>query len=197
MRLANAAHDGPWPIREIASDFEIVDVWALPAHGGAADFRTLVEIVASLDPADTGSAPARVVWRFRERLGEWLHLDGGPEPIPGTNENTLASRLPEGLRGTAAAAKFEVLPFSSLYLTDVDFAAEFSNQTMHGVLHVAWVPQSEGHYRGQMAIYVKLRGLLGKTYKALVMPARHWILYPAILRKIDREWNRRAAHGRS
>jgi hypothetical protein len=68
---------------------------------------------------------------------------------------------------------------------------------MHGVLHVAWVQQSGGHYRGQMAVYVKLRGLLGKTYKALVMPSRRWVLYPAILRRIEREWSSRAEHGRS
>ena len=197
MRLPNAAHDGPWRIREIASDFELVDVWALPAHGGASDFRTLVEIVASLDPTNAGSGPARVLWRFRERLGDWLDLDRGLEPIPGTNETSLAGRLPEGLRNTAAAVNFGALPFTSLYLTDVEFAAEFSNQTMHGVLHVAWVDQSEGRYRGQMAVYVKLRGLLGKTYKALVMPFRRWVLYPAILRKIEREWSSRAARGGS
>ncbi len=196
MRLIDAAHEGPWRIREIVSDFEIVDVWALPAQGGASDFRTLVEIVAAVDPTNVGSAPARVLWRFRERLGEWLDGDSGLQPIPGTNETSLASRLPDGLRNTAAEVHFEALPFTSLYLTDVEFASEFSNQTMHGVLHVAWVRQSEGHYRGQMAIYVKTRGLLGKTYKALVMPFRRWLLYPAILRHFERAWSNRAAHGK-
>ena len=42
MRLPNAAHDSrPWRIREIASDFTVEDVWALPVHGGAEDFQTL------------------------------------------------------------------------------------------------------------------------------------------------------------
>lgn len=195
MRLANAAYDDPWRIREIASDFELVDVWALPAQGAASDFRTLVDIVAAIDPTNVGSGPAHVVWRFRERVGDWLDLDSGPQPIPGTNETSLAARLPDGLRNTAAGVEFATLPFTSLYLTDLEYAAEFSNRTMHGVLHVAWVPQSDGHYRGQMTIYVKLRGLLGKTYKALVMPFRRWILYPAILRKIESEWSRRVARG--
>jgi Sigma-70 region 2 len=42
MRLPNAAHDSrPWRIREIASDFTVEDVWALPVHGGAEDFQAL------------------------------------------------------------------------------------------------------------------------------------------------------------
>jgi RNA polymerase sigma factor (sigma-70 family) len=42
MRLPNTAHDArPWRIREIAPDFTVEDVWALPVHGGAEDFQTL------------------------------------------------------------------------------------------------------------------------------------------------------------
>jgi hypothetical protein len=34
MRLPNAAHESlPWRIREIAPDFTVEDVWALPASG--------------------------------------------------------------------------------------------------------------------------------------------------------------------
>ena len=35
MRLPNSVHEsGPWRIREIAPDFIVEDVWALPAEGG-------------------------------------------------------------------------------------------------------------------------------------------------------------------
>jgi hypothetical protein len=57
--------------------------------------------------------------------------------------------------------------------------------------------QGEGRYEGQMAIYVKPRGRLGKEYMALIAPFRHWIVYPARMRQIERAWNsgtaRRAA----
>ena len=42
-----------------------------------------------------------------------------------------------------------------------------------------------------MAVYVKPRGLLGKGYVALVKPFRRWIIYPALMRQIERAWNTR------
>ena len=55
MRLPNAAHETrPWRIREIAPDFTVEDVWALPVYGGAGDFPRLLEVMASLDPAREG-----------------------------------------------------------------------------------------------------------------------------------------------
>ena len=77
MRLPNAAHESrPWRIREIAPDFIVEDVWALPVHGGVEDFQTLLEVMVSLDPANAGSRPLRVLWRLRDRLGSWFGLGG-------------------------------------------------------------------------------------------------------------------------
>ncbi|MEA2153462.1 MAG: hypothetical protein QOI18_1695, partial [Solirubrobacteraceae bacterium] len=70
MRLPNAAHESrPWRIREIAADFKLEDVWALPVHGGAGDFPALLQLMASGDPASTHSLPTRVLWRIRWLLG--------------------------------------------------------------------------------------------------------------------------------
>jgi Protein of unknown function (DUF2867) len=180
VRLPNAAHEsGPWRIRDIAPDFTVEDVWALPVYGSAEDFRTLLELMASSDPADVESLPARVLWSVRDRLGSLFGLGrisapvdscrgdaAGKLPIPGTNETSLADRLPDDLRNTAADLHFATLPFESLYRTDVEFAAEVSNQTVHGVMHLAWVDHGEGRYQGQMAVYVKPRGTFGKGYGA-------------------------------
>src|ERR1700722_14986171 len=63
MRLPNAAHEShPWRIREIAPDFTLEDVWALPVHGVAGDFEALLEQMVSSDPANNESLPARVLW---------------------------------------------------------------------------------------------------------------------------------------
>jgi hypothetical protein len=103
----------------------------------------------------------------------------------------LRDRLPRDLRDTAAGLRFESVPFTPIYRTDVEFAAEASNQTVHGVIHLAWVDQGEGRYQGQMAIYVRPRGLLGKGYMALIKPFRLWVVYPALMRQIERAWNPR------
>jgi hypothetical protein len=105
------------------------------------------------------------------------------------SETSLKGRLPDDLRDTTADLDFASLPFSPLYRTDVEFAAEISNQTVHGVMHLAWVDQGEGRYQGQMAVYVKPRGPLGKGYMALIKPFRHWVVYPALMRQIERAWN--------
>jgi len=206
MRLPNAAHESrPWRIREIAPDFTVEDVWALPVHGGAEDFQALLELMVSSDPANAESLPPRVLWGARDRLGRWLRLgrisapiDGGRDdaagklPIPGTNETSLTDRLPDDLRNTASDLEFSSLPFAPLYRTDVEFAAELSNQTVHAVMHLAWVDQGEGRYQGQMAVYVKPRGPFGKGYMALIKPFRYWVVYPALMRQIERAWNARA-----
>lgn len=204
MRLANAAHEsGPWRIRAIVPDFTLEDVWALPAQGDAEDFGDLLELMASSDPANADSLPTRLLWRLRDRLGSWLDLgrisapdtDPGELPIPGRDETSLAGRLPADLRGTAADVDFGSLPFVPLYRTDVEFAAEVSNKTVHGVMHLAWVEQAAGRYQAQMAVYVKPRGLFGRGYMALIKPFRYWIVYPALTRQTERMWNSRPARG--
>lgn len=207
MRLPNAAHESrPWRIREIVPDFTLEDVWALPVHGGAEGFQTLLELMVSSDPAEMESLPARTLWRVRDRLGSWFSLGrisapvdrsrddaAGKLPIPGDDETSLTRRLPDDLRNTAADLQFNSLPFVSLYRTDDEFAAELSNQTVHGLMHLAWVDQGEGHYQGQMAVYVKPRGLFGKGYMALIKPFRYLIVYPALMRQTERTWNARSS----
>ena len=205
MRSPNAVHEShPWRIHDIVPDFTLEDVWALPVQGGAGDFRTLIEVMFSFDRANAESLPTRVLWRLRDRLGAWFGVGrivstgagdgdnaaGGP-PIPGTNQTSLTVRLPDDLRDTAADPRLDFAPFSPLYRTDVEFAAELSNRTVHSVMHLAWVDEDEGRYSGQMAVYVKPRGRLGKGYMALITPFRYWIVYPALMRWIGRAWKKR------
>ena len=192
MRLPNSAHESrPWRIREIVRDFDLEDVWALPAQGGAEDFQRLLETVASGDPAGEGSTATRVLWGARTRLGSWLGWDDPTAriPIPGTSETSLAGRLPDELRGTAVDVALGSVPFKALYRTDVEFAGEISNQTVHAVIHLAWVDQGAGRFAGQMAVYVKPRGLLGRGYMAVIKPFRYLVVYPALMRRIERAWD--------
>jgi hypothetical protein len=200
MRLPNSVHESrPWRIREIASDFTLEDVWALPVHGGAEDFQALLDEMVSFHPMSAASVSTRVLWGLRDRLGRWFGLGristaAGAEsklPIPGTSETSLSGRLPADLRDTTEGLSFGSLPFVPLYRTDVEFAAELSNQTVHGVMHLAWVDQGDGRHQGQMAVYVKPRGRLGKGYMALIKPFRYWIVYPALMQEVERAWKAR------
>ncbi|MGI9084028.1 MAG: DUF2867 domain-containing protein [Aeromicrobium sp.] len=191
---ADEAH--PWRIREIAPDFRLEDAWHLPAEGDAEDFGALVDLMTSLDPAGA-SRPTRLLFAVRERLGTLLKLDEKQNelPIPGTDETSLAARLPDDLRGSASPASGST-PFVPLYRTGDEWAAELSNATVHGVIHLAWVPQGERRYRGQLGVYVKPRGRLGAAYMVVIKPLRHLIVYPALMRQIEREWRLRRESGR-
>ena len=189
MSLPSTAHTTrPWRIHEIAPDFKLEDVWALPTPGGPDDFPLLVERTASLDPSKSGSAPARALWAIRWKLGElfgWDQEDAGL----GARVPTLRERLPADLRDTASGASFETLPFTPLYLLEDEFAAEIANKTVHGVMHLGWVPDGTGGYRGQMAVLVKPNGLFGTAYMAAIRPFRHLIVYPPMLRAVERTWH--------
>jgi hypothetical protein len=194
MRLSNGEHESrPWRIREIARDFTLEDVWALPAYGRAEDFDTLLELMASSDPEKGPSLATRLLWQLRWLLGRLFGLDEPAEalPIPGTQITSLSERLPEDLRGTVAGMEFERLPFTPLYRTDSEFAAEISNKTVHGAMHLAWAELGDGSFQGQMAVYVKPRGALGQAYMKLIKPFRYAIVYPALMRQIERAWNAR------
>jgi Protein of unknown function (DUF2867) len=73
-------------------------------------------------------------------------------------------------------------------MTDREWALEVANRTVHGVLHLGWVEDGHGDYRGQMAVLVKPNGLLGGIYMKAIAPARYLIVYPTMLREIGRRW---------
>lgn len=193
MRLPNTAHTSrPWRIHELTSDFRLEDVWELPTPGGRPDdFPELVQRFAAGDPANGSSRAARALWAIRWKLGELLGWDDEETSVDGRAE-TLRDRLPADLRAAASPGPpFETLPFRSLYLLDDEWAAEVANATMHGVLHIGWVPDGSGGWRGQMAVLVKPNGRLGSAYMAAIRPFRHLIVYPPVMRQIEREWRAR------
>ena len=192
MRLPNSAHSSrPWRIHEFTRDFRLEDVWALPTPGGPDDFPRLVQMMASSDPSQSSSGAARTLFAIRWKVGELLGWDG-PDAGLGSRVPTLRDRLPVDLRDAPSGPDFQALPFTSLYLLDDEWAAEIANRTMHGVMHIGWVPDQTGGYRGQMAVYVKPNGLFGTAYMAAIRPFRHLIVYPQMMRETGRNWRARA-----
>jgi uncharacterized protein DUF2867 len=193
MRLPKTAHTSrPWRIHELTRDFRVEDVWALPTPGGSDDFPRLVEGIAAGDPSRGSSCAARTLWAIRWKVGELLGWDR-PDAGLGARVQTLRDRMPMDLRDAPSGPRFDALPFNSLYLLDDEWAAEIANRTVHGVMHVGWVSDGAGGYRGQMAVLVKPNGLLGTAYMAAITPFRHLIVYPPAIRRIGREWRARAA----
>jgi hypothetical protein len=193
MRLPNTAHTSrPWRIHELTRDFRLEDVWALPARGSREEFPRLVQLIASRDPSQGSSCAVRALFEIRWKLGELLGWDG-PDAGLGSRVPTLRDRLPADLRDASSGPDFDALPFTSLYLLEDEWAAEIANRTMHGVMHIGWVPDAAGGFGAQMAVLVKPNGLLGTAYMGAIRPFRHLLVYPAIMRDREREWRARAS----
>ena len=149
MRLPDTAHTSrPWRIHELTGDFRLEDVWALPTPGGPDDFPRLVrgfprlvQGLASADPSRGSSRAARALWAIRWKLGELLGWDR-PDAGLGARVPTLRDRLPTELREAPSGP--DLHRFSSLYLLEDEWAAEIANRTVHGVLHIGWVPEPDG-----------------------------------------------------
>ena len=196
MRLPNAAHTSrPWRVHEFTEDFELEDVWKLPTPGGPNDLARLVQLVAS-----PGEAPflVRALFAIRWKLGKLFGWDGAESGV-GERERSLRERLPADLLEAPRGPDLRAVPgreaadgppiFSSVYQTHDEWVAEFSNKTVHSLMHIGWVPDDSGTgYHAQMAVLVKPNGLLGTVYMAAIKPFRHLIVYPALMRQIGREW---------
>ncbi len=188
MRLPKTAHTArPWRIHEIAGDFRLEDVWALPTPGGPDDLPRLVHQFAHGKGDPVPSRAGRVLFALRSKLGSLLGLD---EPTSGIGGRvpTLRDRLPVDLREGPRGPDLHEVPFTSVFQAHDEWAAEMANKTVHGVLHIGWVPDGSGGYRGQMAVLVKPNGLLGAAYMAAIKPFRYLGVYPALIRGIGREW---------
>jgi hypothetical protein len=182
MRLPDAVHTSrPWRIHALIPDFRLEDVWALPTPGGPDDFPRLAHQFAAGDPSRFSSPAVRTLFALRWRIGALLGWDAARAP-------TLRERLPADLRAGPSGPAFEALPFTSLYLTGDEWAAEIANRTMRGVMHIGWVPDDTGGYRGEMAVYVQPNGRFGSAYMAAIAPFRHRLVYPPMLREIGRRW---------
>jgi Protein of unknown function (DUF2867) len=193
MRFPNTAHTSrPWRIHDLTSDFELLDVWALPTPGGAEDFPQLVRLFSAFDPARGSPAVVRLLFAIRTALGGALGWDD-PHAGLGGRVKTLRDRLPRDLRDGAVGPARAAGPFEPLYLTEDEWALEIANQTVHGVLHLGWVDDGDKGYRGQMAVLVKPNGVLGKAYMAAISPFRHLLVYPLMMQTIERQWRATAS----
>ena len=203
MRLPNAAHTSrPWRLHEFTRDFELEDVWELPTPGGRDDLARLVQQFVS--PSDGSEFPAvfRALFALRWKLGQlfgWDTADSGVSHRVRSLRERLPADLREGPRGPdlrAVPGRTEVdgpPVFASVYQTRDEWVAELANTTVHGLLHIGWVPDdSGGGYHAQMAVLVKPNGWLGTAYMAVIKPFRYALVYPMLLRSIGRQWQLQA-----
>jgi hypothetical protein len=178
----------PWRIHEMAADFDVLDVWQLPVTGGPDDLPRLVDVVATGAPQQRNGWLVGLVWSVRWTLGRVLRWDD-PQQGVGIRVPSLNAHLPPDLTDAPIGPDLTRSPFTSVYLLPDEYAAELANATCHGVLHFGWVRAESGCYTAELAVLVKPNGRLGRCYLAGIAPFRHTLVYPALLRSIERAWD--------
>jgi hypothetical protein len=186
---ARAHTERPWLVHDLAPDFRLEDVWALPTPGGPDDFPRLVAEFIEDEAAD---APllVRLLFAIRWRHGAVQGLDLAEADV-GNRVASLRERIPEDLAeapGLRSVPGRSDSPFHPVYLTGNEYVAEIANRTCHALMHLGWVEDEGGGYRGQMAVLNKPNGPMGHAYMALIKPFRHGIVYPALMRTIAKRW---------
>ena len=69
------AHLAAWRIHEVAPDFRVEDVWALPTQGGPGELPRIVAAFVSDDFPEGAPLLVRVLWEARWRIGRLLGWD--------------------------------------------------------------------------------------------------------------------------
>jgi hypothetical protein len=164
-------------------------VWAIRLRGGG-DGRTIHDLRPLFTPARLQEAnPAvKALFGLRLRLGT---LFGWDRQRPAWGAESYVHRLTPADRARSVVSPGTPEgPFSTLYVFEQEQLIEARNATVHAFLSLS-MGQAQGGYLAYWAIYVKPVNRLTRVYMAAIAPFRHMLVYPAIIRMVERAWAER------
>ena len=162
-------------------DVSAVDLAGGGAGRGVADLRALF---ATLD-LRAASRATRLLFGLRMSLGRVFGWDRAQAELPA--ESYIHRLTP------AQRARSTVVPgtpngrFRVVYEFENEALSEIINATVHAFLCSALVPSAIG-YRLYWAVYVKPVSRFTSLYMGAIEPFRRFVVYPSILRRIERAW---------
>src|SRR5262249_31935035 len=144
MKTDEAAHRArPWRVHAIAADFDLEDLWAFDLGDRAtADVREFLACFWDIFHELEKGWLARTRVRVGRALG-WDDRDFAL-PIPGCTEKSVTERLTEdakrgNLAPPDAPSPVETPQVKTAYIFPDEALYEFSNDTIHGMLHIGLV----------------------------------------------------------
>ena len=175
-------------VHELLSDVPLHDVWTVDLPGGAPD-ATLRDVPGFVpDPGGSGVGwAAGQLFRLRAWLGRRLSWD---QESSGTDQHSYVRRLREAdrVRSLTTPGSAGPGPFRVVFELPVEALLEVRNATVHAFLSTSLERSGEG-YRVWLAIYVRPVSRWTGWYMALIEPFRRLVVYPALIRRMQREWN--------
>jgi hypothetical protein len=148
---------------------------------GVADLRALL---ASLDLRAANRA-TRFLFALRMFLGRLFGWDREQVELP---PESYIHRLTPAQRSRSSVVPGTLnRGFRVVYVFENEALSEIINATVHAFLCDVLVPSATG-YRLYWAVYVKPASRWTSLYMAAIEPFRRFIVYPSILRRIERAW---------
>jgi hypothetical protein len=181
-------------VHAVLSDVRLEDVWAIRLPGGGAG-RT-IEDLRTVFSAGVEAAPSIVkgLFRLRFRLGALLGWD---RKRPAWSTESFEDRLSAADRAQSTTAPGTPDGrFRLLYRFEHEQLSELRNATVHAFLSLSIRP-APGGYLAYLAVYVQRVHRLTGLYMKAIAPFRHLVVYPAIIRKVERAWAERYGGGGS
>jgi hypothetical protein len=163
------------------------DVWVAELAGGGPD-RTVEDARLCFTPqtATTANAAVKALFALRSSIGRLFGWDRDAERWAGeyyrhrlSEEDRTRSLVTPGADDTIFKIVY-VFPFESL--------AEVRNATVHAFSCLALRRTLTG-YRLYWAIYVKPISRWTPLYMRTIDPFRRAIVYPAVIKRIESEWD--------
>jgi hypothetical protein len=184
-------------VHALLADVPLHDVFCVELPGGGPG-RTLADLPdlvpgAGASPGAELPLAARLLFVLRGWLGRLFGWDAGRHAAPA--ESFEGRLLPEDRERSLEPSGAARGAFRTLYRFDRESLLEVRNATVHAFLASALEPRTEsdadtdtGGYQLFLAIYVRPVSRWTAAYMALIDPFRHWIVYPALIRRIERAW---------
>src|SRR5215510_14135620 len=178
----------PLRAHALLHDVPLEDAWAVPLAGGGTG-RT-IEDVRAVMTAGRATAPAlvRALFWLRFRIGALLAWD---QPRPTWSADTFADRLSDADRARSLVTPGTPDgPFRLLYRFDDEQLAELRNSTVHAFASLSIRPAPQG-YVAYLGVFVRPVSRFTGLYMAAIAPFRRLIVYPALIRTMQKAWAER------
>ncbi len=181
-------------VNSFLADVPLHDVWVFQLQGGAEGLTLFdaMEVFAGTSPLEANTAVAalvavRMLWGGLLGVDDERYFDQSSSYTMRLTEADRARTLDEPGSGSGL--------FRTVYAFENERLAEMMNRTAHAFFCMALEPAADG-YTLYWAIYVRETGGLTPVYMTLIDPFRRHIVYPAIVRGVERTWAARWDEGR-
>jgi hypothetical protein len=186
MRLdADEFRARPLRVHALLHDIPLEDAWAVPLSGGGAG-RTVQDVRAvMLAGRETAPVVVRGLFRLRRHIGA---LFGWDDQRPAWNAESYADRLsPEDRVRSLVAPGTQDGSFRLLYRFEDEQLSELRNATVQAFASLS-IQQTSGGYLAYLGVFVQPVHRFTRLYMAAIAPFRRLVVYPAIIRTMQKAW---------